>query len=208
MLSSKLLVPLIAFLLLAGTACAQQVSDLDFIVYRNGSVELYFMRVYEGQERPGWASSSDYMLVIEDSQARVAEEEALPVTFFVLSDPPEEIDGVPVSVTLPYSSDWATVKVYENDTLLYQKDIKTFFCNRDGACGENENHVSCPADCPPAAADGWCNKAPDSMCDPDCAPGLDRDCGAPDWTYAIIAGVIIVMLVLAILLYRRPRPAA
>ncbi len=46
----------------------------------------------------------------------------------------------------------------------------------NGVCNANENHRSCPRDCPSGGTDGTCDGARDGRCDPDCGGEKDPDC--------------------------------
>ncbi len=48
-------------------------------------------------------------------------------------------------------------------------------CAPDGICGEGENCLFCPEDCPTGTKDGFCDLAADGINDPDCEYGLDPD---------------------------------
>ncbi len=66
----------------------------------------------------------------------------------------------------------------------------------DRTCGFPENHLTCPADCPPGATDEYCDGIIDGRCDRDCRNTLlgDPDCpvaGIPLLGFAGIASVIV-----------------
>lgn len=79
-------------------------------------------------------------------------------------------------------------------------------------CGNNiceylrgENYFTCPEDCPSGGEDNYCDKIAEGICDPDCKPGVDPDCGwgylLGYWPYIIILFVIIIMVII----YKRMR---
>ena len=49
----------------------------------------------------------------------------------------------------------------------------------NGVCNANENHRSCPRDCPSGGRDGFCDEVGDDRCDPDCRGEKDPDCASP-----------------------------
>ncbi|MEA1959210.1 MAG: hypothetical protein U9N44_06070, partial [Chloroflexota bacterium] len=84
-------------------------------------------------------------------------------------------------------------------------DVEVEECG-DGVCGEYENHICCPADCPSGSADGYCDGASDGKCDPDCIVGTDPDCkestvmSLPVMGGVIGALVMILAIIIAIML--------
>ncbi len=48
-------------------------------------------------------------------------------------------------------------------------------CKPDGVCGEGENVIHCPEDCPTGSADDVCDGAEDGRIDPDCLPEAEPD---------------------------------
>lgn len=195
---------LACLLLMAGTAAAQRVADVDMIVYENDTVVLYGMKVYEGKLRSFLESNrTDYLLKMTDDDDRTTDEVRLPVLFYVMTNPPQPTDAVPVSATLVYNDRWKTLQVYHNGSLIFQENIEDYFCDDDRSCEPpNENAVSCPVDCPPGGADGWCQPDPDGACDPDCLAGLDPDCGQSGWLWAV-AGAVSVIIVIGLVWYLR-----
>jgi len=77
----------------------------------------------------------------------------------------------------------------------------------DGRCATAENAYICPQDCPTGELDGYCDRAADRKCDPDCPAGDgDPDCAAGiDQRLLIgaVAGVLILAALLAIIMIRR-----
>lgn len=59
-----------------------------------------------------------------------------------------------------------------------------------------ENYKTCPADCASGQMDGYCDKVPDTLCDPDCSSGEDPDCQGPGATAIVIAILFVVVLIL------------
>ncbi|MFH1403447.1 MAG: DUF333 domain-containing protein [Candidatus Altiarchaeota archaeon] len=47
----------------------------------------------------------------------------------------------------------------------------------DGRCGLPEDYGSCPQDCQSGGMDEYCDNVADGVCDSDCGPGGDPDCG-------------------------------
>jgi putative hemolysin len=77
----------------------------------------------------------------------------------------------------------------------------------DGRCATAENAYTCPKDCPTGELDGYCDRAADGKCDPDCTGQAgDPDCAA-GVDQRLIIGVVavgaIIALLLAIVVIRR-----
>lgn len=73
------------------------------------------------------------------------------------------------------------VCVLENGTQIEVTELmgltlKETTCG-DGNCGFPENYTKCPQDCPSGSYDGFCGRAQDGECDPDCtSEQQDVDC--------------------------------
>jgi hypothetical protein len=79
----------------------------------------------------------------------------------------------------PYLDEAEIVSIgQENKSPIAFFGVKEDLCNSDGKCGETENFLSCPADCPLDKEDNYCLPEGDGICDPDCIAGLDPDCAS------------------------------
>ena len=56
-------------------------------------------------------------------------------------------------------------------------DCKKEIACGDGICSAGENYDKCPNDCPSGGEDNYCDRMDDGICDPDCGPEDDPDCG-------------------------------
>jgi uncharacterized protein YxeA len=76
------------------------------------------------------------------------------------------------------STDGFCEKVQDNfcdaDCIDEDPDCKTTGCG-NSVCDIDENHNTCPIDCPAATLDNYCESVEDQRCDPDC-PTKDPDC--------------------------------
>jgi len=93
-------------------------------------------------------------------------------------------------------------------TTLMNLSVAETTCG-DGRCATAENAFTCPQDCPTGDLDGYCDRAADRKCDPDCTePGDDPDCAVPMNPF-LIPGVIVgaaVLLLVIILIARSKKP--
>ena len=153
--------------LLAFSTFAEEILELDLLIQSNNSVSLYNLRTLEGNLSSEVVSPSPYFLQIQGMDNETLHSLSFPVYFF-LPDPMEEVSESLVSLRLPYSPEYAQLRVYYDEQVLYEKDLR-YLCNGDSVCQEEENSISCPGDCPVGSADGWCDWEVKEPCDPDCA---------------------------------------
>jgi len=173
----KIILLMVIAALLTMPGSAQMVCELEFTIYKNDAVELNKIQVMPGMasEIPSGIISSDYVLHVLDSNRNIIKEAHLPVSFLLLSNPPQETDRSRIWVELEYDSFWRFLEIYHNDSRIFQKDMGPR-CNGDSICDPEENWISCPRDCPSGSEDGWCDRVKDGTCDPDCMEGVDSDC--------------------------------
>src|SRR3989344_1458177 len=127
---------------------------------------------------------SPFHILIEDENNEVLIEKALDIYDFYFYSPEDSNDSgmelinyTSIEFKTQYSSDWNTLKVYKNNTLLLEENIAELLCNNDQMCDNFENYYSCEADCPNSGQDNTCQSEENGICDPDCAEGIDIDCG-------------------------------
>ncbi len=162
-------------------ASAATVLELNFMFHRaNGSAELSSASAMEGTETilssNGEADSRFLLEVTDDGGNKVVAAQEIPVSFYILTEPPKPVESVPVTVRIPFSSEEKKIRLTSlpsGDVVLLQ-DLS--LCNRDSRCGPGENHASCGDDCKQGGKDGYCEPARDGICDPDCDITADADC--------------------------------
>jgi len=76
---------------------------------------------------------------------------------------------------VPYIENARYLRFQHGMAVLAEYDLSKL-CNNDGVCDVTENYLSCESDCKPNKKDGYCLHLKDSVCDPDCAEGIDPDC--------------------------------
>jgi hypothetical protein len=83
-------------------------------------------------------------------------------------------DYQPVTYRIPYSPTMKKLEMYHDGKLIFSNNLD--FCNGNGICDTTETYQTCPGDCPLDKKDTVCAAVKDSICDPDCLPGVDPDC--------------------------------
>lgn len=107
----------------------------------------------------------------------------------------------------------AVVRIMDTQkTVLDEKNldfsVRLYECVIDGICQPIENYGNCPLDCPSGVNDNYCDEVEDGICDPDCPPEEDVDCGAltgikPN-VWLIVLGILILAgLVILYLFYKK-----
>ncbi len=111
---------------------------------------------------------------------------------------------------LPYSPETAVITVSKGDKGILTHTLS--FCNSDGLCDGDENHLTCPSDCSMEQKDTLCLPYADSVCDPDCQNQEDTDCTAlppptlpekPLTAHPAVILVLVALLGLLLLYYIR-----
>jgi len=88
-----------------------------------------------------------------------------------------ESDYYEALLFFPYFEGAEIIEIgYQGNPPIAFVGIKDEICNLNGECEENENFISCEADCS-IEDDLYCYPEADEICDPDCVEGLDEDCG-------------------------------
>jgi len=154
---------------------AETICEFDFSINKNDTVELIKTNSFAGKSDIDVITNSDYKLLYFDSQNNKLVQINLPVEFYVFDAPEGDVESVPVSVRQPCDEKWKKLEILHNNKNIFIYQFKEKLCNRDKICNNNENFLTCPEDCPSGSKDGWCDRQPDSKCDPDCLDG-DPDC--------------------------------
>ncbi len=174
-----------ALVLTASAVSADLMTEFDFAVARNDSVELVKIISYPGNPEMVAPPGSAYTLLLTDNDNRT-ERLLLPVALYVLH-PLEEVDAAPASVRTRFNPVWASLELFHGNRSIFSFSLSGLFCNHDGSCSGYESTLTCPADCPSGSADRWCDARSDLVCDPDCL-SRDPDCtqAAPQTLVALI----------------------
>ncbi|MBI2666733.1 hypothetical protein HYX13_03925 [Candidatus Woesearchaeota archaeon] len=159
---------IVIFFLLSVFAFAEPVVEFDYLLQNNTASPIN-IRTYAGTLETGTIETifSEYLLTLEDTEKRILRKVYFPA-YFVVLDPFAEVEEIPVTITIPYHTEYQTAKVYHEKKLIAETNIR-FLCNEDMICQQSENAVSCPNDCPQSSADGLCQRKEDMLCDPDCS---------------------------------------
>ena len=165
---------IIAILILAAPAIAQTALDVEFYIHQDGKAELIQVTPVIGYFDEVNQFEQDYKLVVLDKTG-IIYLTYFPVDFTLYTDPPRKVDKTWVKRRVPYIGNVGQIQVYKQDTpilVYYPKDL----CNYDGVCNNDENYISCSADCPNIYSDDICVSEVDNICDPDCGKDVDIDC--------------------------------
>ena len=165
---------LITLILFLDLSFCSEVLELDFIFYKNDSVNLNKVKLIQGN--PSNLFDGDYTIVLRDEQKKLIYRKSFQVSFWLLSDPPIEINEKPVIIRLEYTNFTKRflLEIYKNEKLIFSEFIN--LCNKDGKCDKYESYLSCPEDCKLNEEDDVCIAKEDGICDPDCYEFSDPDC--------------------------------
>ncbi len=187
----------------SGLPKTERMMEADYIIGENDSVSIVNVRAYEGPARQEAGEESDYQFQVYGKNNQMLKQLYFPA-YFAIFDPFEEAKEIPVTITVPYREEYATVDLVRRDEIIYRHDVSAL-CRQDGICQKRENAISCPLDCPSGSADNYCDRKIDDVCDPDCLRG-DEDCseGNTGWILTII-GTAVILAAVALFLKKRRR---
>lgn len=153
---------------------------IDYTVYDDYSVGLYDLNIprlddVEDYSETDISSPFVFNAKIVDENGNILNSVNFYSVFLILSHPPTEIDTTIATLNLPYYENAKYLRVYKDDKLKLEVELKDNLCNNDNTCNNYENYYSCPNDCGMDSKDGACtSKYSDEICDPDCY--YDSDC--------------------------------
>lgn len=153
---------------------AENVLSMDLKICKGDKVSAEQI-IVEDNYPTKYVSPGDYRLTVTDESENTLYQTQFGVEYILFSDPPEMVDCVPVSLSVPYGVGMKRLSIYDKDKEIYSQEIS--LCNGDGVCDiGQETYLSCPKDCPLNKEDDICIGERDGICDPDCIPGADPDC--------------------------------
>jgi hypothetical protein len=153
---------------------AEPVLEINFDITDNITVSGFSASVIDG--RPSLVSQGSCMVMIQGADRNTLWTSGYDLAFQAF-DAETPVTKMHYTDKIPYSGNMKTVDVIYNGIPVFSAELN--LCNDDGSCGQNENYLSCPADCPLDKKDSLCIAKPDSVCDPDCLEGYDPDCIKP-----------------------------
>ena len=159
----------------------RSIIDFSATIHADGSVSNERIILNDGRPTADIRSGQGYRLAVLDGKGATVEEIRFDV-FFDYWGPvlkgedysSIKTDAVPISYRIPYTGTMQKLEVYKGDKQIFASDLN--FCNSNGACDSTETYQTCPRDCPLDKKDTVCAAVKDSVCDPDCLPGVDPDC--------------------------------
>ena len=183
---------------------SERLMEADYIIGENGTVSIINLRAFKGPVRDEPKTEEEYQFLIYGRNNQLINKQYFPA-YFVIFDPFYRVGEIPVTLTVPYREEYATVDLVRGDKIIYRHDVSAL-CRQDSICQNRENTISCPADCPSGSADGYCDRIPDDVCDPDCLAG-DADCNTIriPWIF-IISTLLVVLAVVALFLKKQRAP--
>jgi hypothetical protein len=192
-MKKALLALMVFFLLLVPLFCFAEEEEIPVLQARvtvaGGEVKINSLQIVYGTPTPQDEHGAFIAQLLDRSsneiyQLRFSINEVMPT--FPEDLPPEDYNtfieqtrSFEATLYFPYLEEVEIVSIgQENKSPIAFFGVKEDLCNADGKCGEGENFLSCPADCPLDKEDNYCLPAGDGVCDPDCIAGLDPDCAA------------------------------
>ena len=151
---------------------ATPICQFEFELSDTGNVKFDRVWAFEGRDEPE-TPVEQYALRFLDTAGRIVNNQYFPMMFYVYDIGPAS--ELPVWVRATCREEWKTLQIVKDNTVLFQTDIASKICNKDGICNGDENYVACSIDCPSGSQDNICDTVPDGICDPDCLSG-DSDC--------------------------------
>lgn len=136
--------------LMLSAAAAEPVLVLNYAVCKNDSVSINSIKYADGVAKVYQSASDEYALKITAENGEALASLYLPVGFYLLSEPPREVNCSMGYQRLPWESYAKYLEFYHGDKIMSKIDISRYICKPDGLCEPNagENTANCPQDCP------------------------------------------------------------
>lgn len=186
------IVSLLLFLLLPALA-TQGVYRVNAWIYENDTIELEDLKLLFFS--PTYYERGSYTIHQLDKNDKDLFNMSFPVSFLIMTDPPEASDISMIDLFIPYNKDAEYITINHGEKEIFRQDL-SITCNKDGNCGKFESFLSCPEDCT-QENDDICVPAENGVCDPQCAEGVDPDCSKGiqlSWWYVIPFMFILLVI--------------
>jgi hypothetical protein len=202
--------------LLAPLVFAESSLHLDIYLYINvnDTVKLLNLSILLGPEIPLFYPEGNFTFQIFSRNNQIVYQRNFSVDFVILSEPPVFTNETIIFLSVPLLPNMQTIRLLKGKKLIFEENIEKFLCNHNTKCENFENFYSCPDDCPSGSKDNVCDALRDGRCDPDCAEGIDPDCGIQNKISRLtliiligILGLLLLAVVILILIKKRTKAA-
>jgi len=197
----------------------------NFIKYKSGELVTVNLEITNNKnEKIEGVLTDTFPRYAEVLDKEIDKTSFVPAVFWNISLNPGEtgkfsyrlrLDGVPLSAegyvneTLPPAGLNIQSGQYQSNSVwvyISNVDHPPEKCNYNFNCEPNldENSKTCPQDCLTSGKDNYCDAIKDGVCDPDCQPSKDPDCGEQGlnlWFYIYI-GIAVIASVTLLILFR------
>jgi hypothetical protein len=167
---------------MALVAAENKIVDINLLVYNNDTVEKRWIWFADGISSVIPDEEGSYNLLIKDINNNTLFNHSFEI-YFGYNGPVIKgenysgifLDTMELSLRVRYDTDMYKLELWHNQDIIFSEIFS--FCNFDGICNGSETYLSCWRDCTSYSQDGLCLNYKGDGCDPDCARGVDSDCG-------------------------------
>jgi len=163
-----LLLCISALILTVGSA--ERVFHIEMDLHKNDTAKFNEIELYEnGKPSNYYGNPGNYSYYLKNKNEEVLWEEERKFTWFMLSDPPQPIDEIPISKNIPYHSNATIFGLEKNNNTIIEVNIPDKIClNFDNTCSSYCEGKNADVDC--TCGDGVCQESSNEreLCPEDC----------------------------------------